>query len=82
LRLARRDPSAYIGTYKSKRGMSYQHDVHDWLGGFPYESISPRQVDRLMSAASMRLVRRFVDRRPLQLLGLFGSGCDEYVYAR
>ena len=82
LRIAGRDPAAYLEAYVGKRGMSYAHDVHDWLGGFPYESISPRQVDRLMDANSMRLVRRFVDRRPLQLLGLLGSGCDEFVYLK
>ena len=30
--------SDYLNNYK-KRGMDFFHDVHDWLGGYPYESI-------------------------------------------
>jgi 2-polyprenyl-6-hydroxyphenyl methylase/3-demethylubiquinone-9 3-methyltransferase len=82
LRFTERDPTAYVEGYVGKRGMSYEHDVHDWLGGYPYESISPRAVDELMTSQSMHLVGRNVDRRFTQLLGLFGSGCDEFVYSK
>ncbi len=82
LRMTGRNPANYLRHYVGKRGMNYVHDVHDWLGGYPYESISPAQVDRLMATHSMRLVRRFVDRRLSQRLGLLGSGCDEYVYSK
>ena len=23
--------------HKTRRGMDFEHDVHDWLGGYPYE---------------------------------------------
>jgi cyclopropane fatty-acyl-phospholipid synthase-like methyltransferase len=28
----------YVANYKSSRGMDFYHDVHDWLGGYPYET--------------------------------------------
>jgi len=27
----------YVANYRSSRGMDFYHDVHDWLGGYPYE---------------------------------------------
>lgn len=75
----RRSFNDYVTNYVSTRGMDYYHDVHDWMGGWPYESISPDEVGRLMEQLGMREVRTFVQtrRRPS---GIFGSGCDEYVY--
>lgn len=61
------------------RGMEYWHDLADWLGGYPYESISPTEVDTIMGRLGFVRERAFT--RPLDL-GLFGSGCDEYVYRR
>lgn len=69
----------YVESYSSRRGMDFYHDVHDWLGGWPYESISADGVRRFMAQIGMREVRTFV--RSRRRLGLFGSGCDEYVYA-
>ena len=76
-----RDFRAYQKTYgQSFRGMDYRHDVHDWLGGYPYESKSPSQADELRRALSFAFVRSFVEERTR--LGLFGSGNDEYVWQR
>jgi 2-polyprenyl-6-hydroxyphenyl methylase/3-demethylubiquinone-9 3-methyltransferase len=81
LRLAflvkRRDFEAYIKNYKGSRGMNFTHDVHDWMGGYPYESIAPAEVTVLMKGMGFKHVRSNV--RPYGM-GLFGSGCDEYVY--
>jgi 2-polyprenyl-3-methyl-5-hydroxy-6-metoxy-1,4-benzoquinol methylase len=74
-----RNFKTYVANYKSGRGMDFHHDVHDWMGGFPYESIAAAEVDTLMRGLSFEQVRSFT--RPLSL-GLFGSGCDEYVYRR
>lgn len=68
-----------ISNYRSKRGMSYMHDVRDWLGGYPYESIRPAQVAQELTRLGFVHVRSKVN--PYST-GLFGSGCDEYVYAR
>ena len=72
--------SRYLAEYGQRRGMDFYHDVHDWLGGWPYESISPAQTERFMTSLGFRRVRAFA--RAGVELGLFGSGCDEYVYAR
>lgn len=74
-----RDFQSYVAKYQGNRGMSYQHDVHDWMGGYPYESITPAAVAALMGALDFDPVRSFT--RPYSN-GLFGSGCDEYVYRR
>lgn len=62
------------------RGMDFHHNLHDWLGGWPYESISPADTEHCMQRLGMRQIRAFVRERGT--LGLLGSGCDEYVYAR
>lgn len=61
------------------RGMDFEHDVHDWLGGYPYESIAPDEVAALMGRLGFEHVRSFT--RPGGW-AVFGSGCDEYVYRR
>ena len=77
--VTRRDFRAYVANYRSQRGMNYLHDVHDWMGGYPYESITAPEVEALMRGLKFAHVRSFT--RPTSL-GLFGSGCDEYVYRR
>lgn len=77
--VTRRDFRAYVANYQSQRGMNYLHDVHDWMGGYPYESITAPEVEALMRSLGLAHVRSFT--RPMSL-GLFGSGCDEYVYRR
>ena len=79
--LTRRDFRKYCETYgQAYRGMNYDHDMHDWLGGYPYESISPPEADRLRQSLGLVQVRSFVEGR--RRLGLFGSGNDEYVWQR
>lgn len=73
-----------VNDYRSNRGMDYYHDVHDWMGGWPYESILPAEVDRQMRALGF-IAKRVQARQGRwwgRTTGLFGSGCDEYVYAR
>jgi 2-polyprenyl-6-hydroxyphenyl methylase/3-demethylubiquinone-9 3-methyltransferase len=79
LRLRGRSPSQYVAEYCRTRGMDFEHDVHDWLGGYPYESASPPDLHRFMDQLGFRLVRQFVSRAGS---GLFGSGNDEYVFQR
>ena len=82
LMVAGRSFDDYVRGYTGKRGMDFDHDVHDWLGGFPYESISARDVDSLMRESGFALRRRFVQAGLVDRIGILGSGCDEYVYAR
>lgn len=79
-----RSYAKYLKHYHGNRGMDFHHDVHDWMGGWPYESISPGEVESTMRALGFEPVRSFVNRGRLlgRNLGIFGSGCDEYVYRR
>lgn len=72
-----KNPFRYILEYsRDNRGMSWHHDIHDWLGGYPYESISPTEMNNVAQSLGMKIDRSFV--RPSGL-GLFGFGNDEYV---
>jgi 2-polyprenyl-6-hydroxyphenyl methylase/3-demethylubiquinone-9 3-methyltransferase len=59
--------------------MDWAHDVHDWLGGHPYESTSPDEVRRFLAENNFTILREFV-LPPSN--GLWGAGCDEYVARR
>jgi SAM-dependent methyltransferase len=75
--LTRRDFQSHVANYHSIRGMDFVHDVHDWMGGYPYESILAPEVDVLMRP--LGFARIYATGTPLTT-GIFGSGCDEYVY--
>jgi SAM-dependent methyltransferase len=84
MRLSQRSFRSYLAEYdKNSRGMDFFHDVHDWMGGYPYESISPLEVDRTMNRLGFDREKAFLlpDSIPLKI-GLFGSGNDEYVYRK
>jgi len=69
----------YVRSYRSRRGMSLEHDVHDWLGGYPYEPIGGEEVEMRMQDLGFKAIKTTA--RPANL-GLLGSGCDEFVYRR
>jgi SAM-dependent methyltransferase len=75
-----RDPARYIAGYGSARGMDWHHDVHDWLGGYPYESASPDEVSRHLERLGLQPL--IVRQHPAAAFGAFGSHCDEYVTVR
>jgi 2-polyprenyl-6-hydroxyphenyl methylase/3-demethylubiquinone-9 3-methyltransferase len=54
------------------------------MGGWPYESILPSEVDSLMGGLGFVPVRVFAAKGSIggRRIGFFGSGCDEYVYRR
>lgn len=79
LRTTGRSPAAHRRDYLANRGMDFDHDVHDWLGGWPYESARPAEVRSFVGALGFALEREFV--RPGGL-GVFGSGNDEFVFRR
>jgi 2-polyprenyl-6-hydroxyphenyl methylase/3-demethylubiquinone-9 3-methyltransferase len=71
-----RNPIAYARDYKKHRGMSWSHDVHDWLGGYPYESATADEIMRQLLHLNFEVVRSFTT-PPGR--GIFGTGCDEFV---
>jgi 2-polyprenyl-6-hydroxyphenyl methylase/3-demethylubiquinone-9 3-methyltransferase len=74
-----RNPSKYVREYKSLRGMNFHNDVHDWLGGYPYESATPREVSNRLRGMGFELVSQNVLGKGL---GLLGTGCAEYTFRR
>ena len=87
--LAGRDFRSYVDGYQSARGMDFIHDLHDWMGGYPYESILPADVDALMRPLGFARVHGMDTPRPAGMrkrlsrtAGIWGSGCDEYLYRR
>lgn len=61
------------------RGMNMSHDLHDWMGGYPYETATAEELDTRITAMGFILIRSF----PIAgKLGLFGSGCHELVFRR
>lgn len=69
----------YKSTYQSSRGMDFEHDVHDWMGGYPYETVAPDEVREFLEPLGFDSVMM-----PTFKLrtGLLGSGCDEFVLRR
>jgi predicted RNA methylase len=67
----------YVANYRSSRGMDFYHDVHDWLGGYPYETALAPEVEAKLAGLGFKAERVFA--RPISH-GILGSGCDEYVY--
>ena len=67
-----------VSSYKSKRGMNYYKNVHDWLGGYPYEGISPKNYIDLISSLGF-------EKSYLSLPGKYwslSSGCNEYIFRK
>jgi SAM-dependent methyltransferase len=77
--VTRRDFRSYVENYQSNRGMDFLHDVHDWMGGYPYESILAPEVEALLRPLGFARVHGMDS---TLTTGLFGSGCDEYLYRR
>ncbi len=67
----------HVAKYSSNRGMDFYHDVHDWLGGYPYESTCTPEVDSKLTRLGFKAERVFD--HPVSS-GILGSECDEYVY--
>lgn len=74
-----RNPIAYIANYPKVRGMNFTHDVHDWLGGYPYESATAEELTDRIEKLGFVKVRSF----PIPAsIGIFGSTCHEFVFER
>ncbi len=43
-----RNPAKIIRDFKNKRGMSWKHDIIDWLGGYPYEFATAEEISSFM----------------------------------
>lgn len=70
---------SYKRDYFQKRGMEFSHDVHDWLGGYPYESIKSQFLIEFMDKNGFKVVNSHIVKNQI---GILGSGCDEFLFQR
>lgn len=68
-----------VQNYASFRGMDFYHDVHDWMGGYPYESISNEEIKAFLEQKNFF---EKVSKCKTMKLGIFGSGCSEWTYQK
>lgn len=73
-------PWRHRAEYRKSRGMEAKYDVHDWLGGYPYESATPSEVRAFLANLGFEERASFVQSNDSIPLGLGGSGCDEYRF--
>lgn len=74
-----RNPLKKIKGHNRKRGMKWHTDVIDWLGGYPYESAAPAEIQSFVEARGFRLIQSF---RTRAKSGLLGSGNAEFLFER
>lgn len=67
-------PWTALADYRSRRGMSFLHDIVDWVGGLPFEVAAPGEVVAFARARGFTL----------ELLHTVGGalGCNEFVFRR
>jgi 2-polyprenyl-6-hydroxyphenyl methylase/3-demethylubiquinone-9 3-methyltransferase len=68
---SKQNPISYIKNYKKQRGMSWKHDLIDWLGGYPYEFASPDEIINFFGEKNI-LCKKLTFRN--------GIGCNEYLF--
>ncbi len=73
------NPVGFVRRRSGERGMRWANDVHDWLGGHPYESASPEEIERFVRSLGFHAENVFAVGPQL---GLWGSGCNEFVFRR
>lgn len=57
-----------------ERGMDYQRDMHDWLGGYPFEVATPEIIVEYYTKLKFQIVQIKTSGRRL--------GCNEFVFEK
>jgi 2-polyprenyl-6-hydroxyphenyl methylase/3-demethylubiquinone-9 3-methyltransferase len=78
--LKRKDFDGMVASYEAGRAMDYYRDMDDWLGGFPYESITPPECRAFLGALGFSLIKERVLTDGVSIA--ISSGCDEWVFRR
>jgi 2-polyprenyl-3-methyl-5-hydroxy-6-metoxy-1,4-benzoquinol methylase len=71
--LSIKNPFSRIIDYKKKRGMSFFHDIEDWLGGYPFEVATPD------------IILQFFRKKGFELINLKTTnkmGCNEFLFLK
>ncbi len=67
------NPLGYFENYKKQRGMNVWHDWIDWLGGYPFETASAKEIEDFYKEKGFVLVKEKLTRR---------LGCNEFVFQK
>lgn len=57
-----------------ERGMDFFYDIVDWLGGFPYEYASRKEIQKFIKQLGFRNIRTIPAQVP--------TGCNEFIFMR
>lgn len=60
--------------FKMQRGMNFYHDVVDWVGGYPYEYASQKEVVEMLKMHGMSLEKVIPAEVP--------TGCNQFVFVK
>jgi 2-polyprenyl-6-hydroxyphenyl methylase/3-demethylubiquinone-9 3-methyltransferase len=71
------NPVKWYRGYADSRGMSPYFDAHDWLGGYPYESVDHESLVIWMKTRGVTLEYSY---RTKGSIGVFGTPCGEYLF--
>jgi SAM-dependent methyltransferase len=64
----------YLTGKRVRRGMTLWYDMIDWLGGYPFEVISPANMNKYARKKGFKLINNYYVGK--------GLGCNEYLYYR
>jgi 2-polyprenyl-6-hydroxyphenyl methylase/3-demethylubiquinone-9 3-methyltransferase len=64
----------FLSGKRTRRGMTLWYDMVDWLGGYPFEVVSPKKMNEYAGEHGFELINKYY-------IGL-GLGCNEFVYRR
>jgi 2-polyprenyl-6-hydroxyphenyl methylase/3-demethylubiquinone-9 3-methyltransferase len=67
-------------TYQKDRGMDFYKDIHDWLGGYPYEAITPAECRFFLQDQKFELVKQKILCEGVSKS--ISSGCDEFLFKK
>lgn len=67
------NPFYQFVNYRKNRGMSLYHDWIDWLGGYPFETASPQEMQDFMFSLGFELKKSRLTS---------SWGCNEFVFIR
>jgi hypothetical protein len=71
--LSLKNPFKRYADYRAKRGMAMYYDWIDWVGGFPFEVATPKQLFDFYKAKGFALSDMTTTNR---------SGCNEMVFQK
>ena len=69
--ISSQNPIFYIKNYHHKRGMSWHHDIIDWLGGYPYEFATPDKIINHLGSKNFLCQKMKFNN---------GIGCNQFLF--